>query len=157
MLSLMQVHCYAEEEYEFVSSIYGQYLTYTDNNNWYIKSPDGAVKVSGLYCEAISETRYLILGDNLKYGIADENGKILFGLFSQGSSDEDYLMYLSRFIITCFIAIMSLVILKFVLKLIKKDKALFFKTATVCVCVISIVYANFYIIYLIFYTSLINL
>ena len=77
MLSLMQVHCYAEEEYEFVSSIYGQYLTYTDNNNWYIKSPDGAVKVSGLYCEAISETRYLILGDNLKYGIADENGKIL--------------------------------------------------------------------------------
>lgn len=76
----------------------------------------------------------------------DENGKVLFGLFSQGSSEEDFYMYLSRFIITCFIAIMSLVILGFTLKLIKKDKKLFFKTATACVCIITIVYANFYMV-----------
>ena len=70
-----------------------------------------------------------------------ENDKLIFGLYSQ--SDDG--MYTFRFWITCAIAILSLVILGMLLKLIKTDRKAFYRGATVCVCIISAVYGNFFI------------
>ena len=54
-------------------------------------------------------------------------------------------MYIFRFWVTCAIAILSLVILGMLLKLIKTDRKGFYRGATVCVCIISAVYGNFFI------------
>ena len=70
-----------------------------------------------------------------------ENDKLIFGLYSQ--SDDG--MYTFRFWVTCAIAILSLVILGMLLKLIKTDRKAFYRGATVCVCIISAVYGNFFI------------
>lgn len=70
-----------------------------------------------------------------------EKDGLIFGLYSQ--SDDG--MYIFRFWVTCAIAILSLVILGMLLKLIKTDRNGFYKGATVCVCIISAVYGNFFI------------
>lgn len=70
-----------------------------------------------------------------------ENDGLIFGLYSQ--SDDG--MYVFRFWVTCAIAILSLVILGMLLKLIKTDRNAFYRGATVCVCIISAVYGNFFI------------
>ena len=71
----------------------------------------------------------------------DKDENITFGLYSQ--SDDG--MYAFRFFVTCAIAILSLVILGMLLKMLKKDRAAFYRGATVCVCIISAVYGNFFI------------
>ena len=71
----------------------------------------------------------------------DKDGNITFGLYSQ--SDDG--MYAFRFLVTCAIAILSLVILGMLLKVLKKDRTAFYRGATVCVCIISAVYGNFFI------------
>ena len=70
----------------------------------------------------------------------DKDG-LIFGLYSQ--SDDG--MYVFRFWVTCAIAILSLVILGMLLKLIKTDRKGFYRGATVCICIISAVYGNFFI------------
>ncbi|MEE1238383.1 MAG: YfhO family protein [Acutalibacteraceae bacterium] len=70
-----------------------------------------------------------------------EDDSLIFGLYTQ--SDDG--TYAFRFWVTCAIAIFSLVILGMLLRLIKSDRSGFYKGATVCVCIISIVYGNFFI------------
>ena len=72
---------------------------------------------------------------------SNDNDGLIFGLYSQ---NEDG-MYVFRFWVTCAIAILSLVILGMLLKLIKTDRKGFYRGATVCVCIISAVYGNFFI------------
>ncbi len=71
----------------------------------------------------------------------DEKKKYIFGLYSQS---ED-IMYLFRFWATCLISIVSLVILGMLLKKINTNRSFFYKGALACVCIITIVYANFFI------------
>ena len=71
--------------------------------------------------------------------------KLSFGLYSKGSSESDLIMYRSRFFITCGIAILSLVILGFLLKLIKKNRKAFYTNALVFTCIICILYGNVYV------------
>ena len=75
----------------------------------------------------------------------NSEGKIEIGLFSRGGSKDDYIMYLCRYWITCLIAIVSLVILGLILKLLKTDKKAFYRGAIACVCIVTVIYANFFI------------
>ena len=72
---------------------------------------------------------------------SNDNAGLIFGLYSQSEDG----MYVFRFWVTCAIAILSLVILGMLLKLIKTDRKGFYRGATVCVCIISAVYGNFFI------------
>lgn len=72
---------------------------------------------------------------------SNDNDGLIFGLYSQSEDG----MYVFRFWVTCAIAILSLVILGMLLKLIKTDRKGFYRGATVCVCIISAVYGNFFI------------
>ncbi len=67
--------------------------------------------------------------------------KLIFGLYSQ--SDDG--MYFFRFWITCFIAIVSLIILGLLLKVLKDNRKAFYKAALPIICIITLVYANFFI------------
>ena len=71
----------------------------------------------------------------------DSDDKLIFGLYSQ--SDDG--MYLFRYWITCAIAVISLIILGMLLKTLKTDRQGFYKGAVTCVCIISVVYGNFFI------------
>ena len=75
------------------------------------------------------------------YPQKNSDGKIIYGLYSQS---DDY-TYLARFWVEVLIATISLLILYLLLKLRKENLNRFFKTATVCVCVISVIYASFFI------------
>ena len=70
----------------------------------------------------------------------------VYGLFSRGSSEADLKMYTSRFWITSAIALVSLAILYVLLRFVKSNQKAFFKGATACVCIITVIYANFFII-----------
>ena len=71
----------------------------------------------------------------------DENGDIIYGLYTQSSDN----MYTLRFWIACLIAIVSLLILYLILGLLRKNRTAFYKTATVCVCIVSVIYGNVFI------------
>ena len=76
-----------------------------------------------------------------------DGGKIVFGLYSQGNgSTNDRLMYGSRFFISCAIALVSLAVLGVLLKLAKINSKKFCNGAVACVCIISIIYGNVFII-----------
>ncbi len=72
----------------------------------------------------------------------DEDGSIIFGIYTQG----DDLTYVIRFAVACVIAIVSLVILYFLLKILKTNAKSFYKTSVVCVCIISVIYGNVFIV-----------
>ena len=70
-----------------------------------------------------------------------ENGQITkWGLYT---NTEEFYIY--RFAATAAIALVSLVILGLLLRIIRKDRKSFIKTATALVCVISIIYSLFFI------------
>lgn len=70
-----------------------------------------------------------------------ENGKITeWGLYT---NNDDFYFY--RFLATSAIAIVSLIILGLMLNLIKKQRRQFIKTATVLVCVISVIYSAYFV------------
>ena len=70
-----------------------------------------------------------------------ENGKVIkWGLYT----DTDAI-YLYRFIATAAISIVSLIVLGFLLKIKKKDRILFVRTATAFVCVISVIYSAYFV------------
>ena len=75
----------------------------------------------------------------------NSDGKLIFGLYSQGSSDDDKLMYIGRFFGACLISIVSLVILRLLLKVLKRDRKTFYRVALPCVCIITIIYANVFV------------
>ncbi len=68
---------------------------------------------------------------------------IVFGLYTL-DSEGDY-TYLFRYWATCAIAIAGLVILFFLIRQLKKDKTAFYKSAIACVCIITSLYANFFV------------
>lgn len=68
----------------------------------------------------------------------DSDGNLIFGLYTQ--SDDN--IYGIRFIIACVIAILSLVILGVLLRMLKRSPKVFYTTALVCVCVVSVIYGN---------------
>lgn len=82
---------------------------------------------------------------------------LVIGLFPQETSEGDYIiglfttdnegdyMYLARFWATCAIAIAGLVILFFLIRQLKKNREAFYKTSIVCVCIITSLYANFFV------------
>ncbi len=66
---------------------------------------------------------------------------ILFGLFTE----PDNIMYISRFWITCAVALISLCILFVLVRSFRNDTARFVKHSVIWVCVATVVYANFFI------------
>ena len=73
----------------------------------------------------------------------DKEGNIIFGLYTD-AAEYNY-MYIARFWVTCLIAIVGLVILAVFLKILKNNRKSFYTTATVCVCIISVIYGNVYV------------
>ena len=71
----------------------------------------------------------------------DENGKIILGLYTQ----DDRALYKERFWFTAIVAIAGLVILGFLLKLLKTDRKRFYQLAVVAVCIISVIYSNYFL------------
>ncbi|MBQ3817200.1 MAG: YfhO family protein [Clostridia bacterium] len=71
----------------------------------------------------------------------NDSGRIIYGLYTQ-SSDNTYMI---RFWIACLIAVASLLVLYMLLGLLKKNRQAFYKAATVCVCIVSIIYGNVFI------------
>lgn len=70
-----------------------------------------------------------------------ESGKLIFGLYTQG----DDLTYVVRFWLTSLIAVMSLVLLYLLIKLMYRKRAAFYKASVICVCIVSIIYANVFV------------
>jgi len=73
----------------------------------------------------------------------EDDESISFGLFTEDGDGS--FTYLSRFWIACAIAIVSLLILGLLFKMLKNNRKSFYKTATVCVCIISVIYGNVFI------------
>lgn len=71
----------------------------------------------------------------------NSEGKLVFGVFTEPENP----MYISRYWTSCAIAIVSLIVLGVLLKKFKKDSREFLKGATVCVCIISVIYASIFI------------
>lgn len=71
----------------------------------------------------------------------NDEGELTYGLYTQS---ED-LTYVVRFWLTSLIAVVSLAILWMLIKLMKRDRKAFFRAATVCVCAISVIYANVFV------------
>ncbi len=71
----------------------------------------------------------------------NSDGSYTFGLYTQ--SDDN--TYAWRFLVAVVIAIMSLVILGFLLKIRKENLQKFYKVTLACVCVISVIYGNVFI------------
>ncbi len=69
------------------------------------------------------------------------DGDFIFGLYTQSEDG----MYVFRFWLTCAIAILSLLLFGFLLKQWKKDRAAFYKAATVWVCIFSAIYGNVFL------------
>ncbi len=71
----------------------------------------------------------------------DSDGSIKsFGLYT---NDSDFYIY--RFLATAIIAIVSLIVLGILLKLLKRDKMQFMKSATAIVLVLSVIYSAYFI------------
>ena len=75
----------------------------------------------------------------------DAEGKITFGVFTNGSSDEEFIMYLCRYWGACLIAVVSLIILGFILKMVKNNRKAFLRTALACVCIMTTLYGNVFV------------
>ncbi len=71
----------------------------------------------------------------------NKEGEIVFGLYTP-SKDGTYAV---RFLITSIIAIASLFILKALLGIIKTNREKFYRTAVMCVCLVSVLYANVFV------------
>ena len=107
--------------------------------------------MTALMCEeATSNMRYglswtfgITLAFSLVIGLFPQkkDGKIIFGLFTEPQSAT----YIFRFVATCSIAIISLIVLWLLLKLRKRDIKRFMNAATACVCVVSVIYTNIFI------------
>lgn len=72
---------------------------------------------------------------------ADGSKEFKIGLFTE----PDNIMYIARFWLTCFIAIAGLVILALLLKMRRQSLNKFLRNSIICVSIVSVVYANFFI------------
>ena len=86
----------------------------------------------------------ITLGFTLTIGFfpqKDESGKIIYGLYTQSKD----LTYVARFWATSAIAIVSLIIVRALISLLRKNRTAFYRTAIACVCAVSVIYANVFI------------
>ena len=67
--------------------------------------------------------------------------KIIFGLYTQ----SDDMTYVARFWATSAIAVVSLIIVRMLIDLMRKNRTAFYRAATICVCIVSVIYANVFI------------
>lgn len=72
----------------------------------------------------------------------NDKNKLVFGLYSYAGKD---ITYTARFWLTCFIAIMSLVILYVLIGSLKTNRKRFYTASIVCVCIATVVYANIFV------------
>ena len=70
-----------------------------------------------------------------------DSGKITLGLYTE----PDHVMYITRFWITCGVAILGLVILALLLKVRKKNMQTFLKSAVICIVALTVGFSNYYI------------
>ena len=70
-----------------------------------------------------------------------KDGKIIFGLFTNPTD----IVYISRYIASCAIAVISLIIVFILLKVRRRSLKKFFVAATACVCAVSVIYANVFV------------
>ena len=70
-----------------------------------------------------------------------KDGKLILGLFT----NPDDITYIARYISTCAIALISIVILAVLLKIRRKNTERFLKAAIACTVIVSIVYANVFV------------
>ncbi len=71
----------------------------------------------------------------------NDKGEIVYGLYTNSES----FTYKARFFVAVAIAVISLVIAYLLLRLLKKNREAFIKSAVVCVLIISVIYGNVYI------------
>lgn len=71
----------------------------------------------------------------------NSDGTFTFGLYTQSEDG----IYGYRFLIACLIAIVSLAVFGFLLKVRKKNLQTFYNAALPCICIISIIYGNVFI------------
>ncbi len=71
----------------------------------------------------------------------NNEGEIVYGLYTNSES----FTYKARFFVAVAIAVISLVIAYLLLKLLRKNKEAFIKSAVACVLIISVIYGNVYI------------
>ncbi len=72
----------------------------------------------------------------------DADGNIVLGLYSKGNKNN---LYTSRFWVAVAVAVVGLIVLRLLLILLKSDRAAFMKSATACICVIAVIYANVFV------------
>ena len=70
-----------------------------------------------------------------------KDGELIFGLFNKPTD----ITYIARYITSCAIALISLVILLLLLRIRRRDTRRFFSTAIACTLIISVIYANVFV------------
>ena len=73
----------------------------------------------------------------------NEDGSIIFGLFTRDNPGE--YTYLIRFVTTCAIALIGLLIMGMLIKIRNENLKSFYTTSLICVCIVSIIYGNVFI------------
>ncbi len=89
---------------------------------------------------SITAATTLIIGF-MPAGISDDGKITRFGIYTEDSSGT----FRERFFIWCAIAIIGLLTLRVLITRLRTDKRFFVKTATVCVCVMSVLYASVFV------------
>ena len=91
----------------------------------------------------VSWTAAITVAFSLVIGLfpREKDGKLSLGLFTNPAD----ITYVARFITTCAIATVSIVILLIILRIRRRDLKLFLNTAIVCALIISVIYANVFV------------
>lgn len=99
---------------------------------------DADFKPGFIYTCLITLAFFLVIGF---FPSKNDDGTLTFGLYTQ---DDDGI-FKSRFFVTAAIAIICLIMTYALLKIRKSNLKAFFKSATACVCIVSVLYSMFYI------------
>lgn len=86
----------------------------------------------------------ITIGVSLVIGLfprEDAEGNIILGLFTESET----LNYQVRYWVTCLIAILALVVLGFVIRYLRENPPVFFRTSVILIAIFAIVYGNVFI------------
>lgn len=91
----------------------------------------------------LSWTAGITLAFSLVIGLFPQkkDGELIFGLFNKPTD----ITYIARYVTSCAIALISLVILLLLLRIRRRDTRRFFGAATACALIISVIYANVFV------------
>ena len=99
---------------------------------------DISFKSGYIYSSVITFAFTLVIGF---FPTKNSDGTLTFGLYTQ----DDSSVFKTRFFVTCAIAIISLIMTYALLKIRQSSLKAFFKSATACVCIVSVLYSVFFI------------